>query len=403
MKTLQYRGFDPAEKVQSGLVEAFDLKEARERLAARGVLVERIEAVSGPGAGRRIFRQRRLTDTHRANLYRESAALLRSGLPLAQALDLLIEAPDLGPARIRLASAVERIREGSSLASALADAAWGISDFERAVIGTGERTGALDAVLERLADYMEAQQRVRERLETAMIYPALVAALAVAVAVLMLGVMIPRVSQLLSEARVAIPPLTRVVVATGRLALPVGLPVLVLSVLFALLLRRRLSASEAARVRADRWLFRTPGLGRAYRALAGMRFSRTLALLLRGGVPLVEGVELAGRATGSPWIRRLTGEEAKAVRHGSSLSDAVCRVPPLAEALPGWIRAGESSGRLEELLEAAGSRFQQRWERILASSMSVLEPLLVVAAGLFVLLIALAILLPVLSLNQTLR
>jgi general secretion pathway protein F len=115
---------------------------------------------------------------------------------------------------------------------------------------------------------------------------------------------------------------------------------------------------------------------------------------------MVEALALAGRATGSAWVGRLAEEESKAVRHGSSLADAIRRIPPLAAALPAWIQAGEASGSLEKLLETAGTAMQQRWNRFVTRTLSWLEPVLIFSVGAFVLLVVLSVLLPIVSLNK---
>lgn len=402
MKTFEYKGFDSSGKPAKGLVEALDLKEAREKLAARGLFPERIEPAAGARAHAPRHRGASFDLGARAALYRELAALLRAGLPLGNALEVLIGAPELGGQRTDLAGIHDRIREGAPFAAALSAASAKVTPFERAVVEVGERAGSLEAVLERLAGFLEQEERVQERVQTALIYPAIVLAVATVVAVLMLGVMIPRVGQILKETSVPLPLLTRATMAFGRWILPVGLPVLALAGAFAAWTRWRLRREPGARASWDRRLFRLPLAGRAYTALVNLRFARTLALLLDGGVPLVEGVALAGRATGSAWIEHSTAGAADAVRHGRSLADAVRAVPPLSGSLPGWIQAGEASGKLEDLLENAAGRYQQQWDRMIARSLSVLEPLLILLVGGFVLAIALAILLPILSLNRTL-
>ena len=114
-------------------------------------------------------------------------------------------------------------------------------------------------------------------------------------------------------------------------------------------------------------------------------------------------MSLAGRATGSAWVGRLAENGAEALRHGKSLAEAVRAIEPLSASLPGWIQAGEASGKLEDLLENAGDRYQQQWDRLISRGLSVLEPVLILAVGLFVLLIALSILMPVMSLNQAMN
>jgi general secretion pathway protein F len=152
----------------------------------------------------------------------------------------------------------------------------------------------------------------------------------------------------------------------------------------------------------DRSLFRIPLWGRGYGLVVRVRFARTLAVLLRGGVQLVDSVRLAGKATGSAWVSEEVDRQADAVQHGARLSDAVSQVEPLADSLPGWMQIGEESGNLADLMEHAGTRFAERWERFLSRSLALLEPALMLAIGAFVLLITLAVLLPVISLTQTL-
>ncbi len=403
MITYEYKGFDSAGAVSRGLIEALDLKEAREKLATRGILAEKID----PAGRRRHLGGLRVLEQGfnleaRAALYREVGTLVRAGLPLAHALEVLIQAPELGENRSRLAGVRDRIRDGSSLARALADAGKEVTPFELAVIEVGERAGTLDEVLGRLAAFLEEQQRLQERVQTALVYPFIVFLIACCVGALMLGVMIPRIGSLLVETNIPLPLITRSMIFLGKWILPLGIPALVLLALAVYFERRRVAGDAEQQVLWDRQLFRLPLWGRGYTALVNLRFARTLTLLLSGGVSLVEGLGLAGRATGSPWVGRLAEQGSESLRHGKSLADVVRAIPPLSGSLPGWLQAGEASGKLEELLANAGDRFQQQWERLVSRSLSVLEPVLILVVGGFVLVVALSILLPVLSLNRTL-
>ena len=214
--------------------------------------------------------------------------------------------------------------------------------------------------------------------------------------------MVPRIGALLTESRIEMPALTRFMLALSRFAGAAALPGIVAAVLVGFGLRHRLRRSADFRCAMDRRMYRIPVVGRAYTALVNLRFARTLALLIRGGVPLVEGLVLAGRATGSPWVERLTREESDEVRQGRSLAAGLREIPPLQASLPGWVEAGEASGDLSAMLESAGLRYQQQWDRVVSRFLALLEPVLVLIVGAFVLLVALSILLPVLSMNQQL-
>ena len=403
MRTYEYKGFDATGRALRGLIEALDLKDARERLSSRGVMAEMVQATHDqPTTARHPWRESFGLDA-RAMLYRELGALLHSGLPLAQALDVLIAVPELGEQRGRVAAARDRLREGSSLAAALQSMAQSISAYEVAIIEAGEKTGALDTVLDRLASFLEEQIRLRDKIQSSLIYPAIVFSLSIVIGLFMMGLMIPRISRLLTESSIPLPVITRLMMALGKGLLPFAAIAALLILGLVLGIRHAIRNNPATRAAWSSYLFRIPFVCRPYTALVNLRFTRTLTLLMEGGVPLVDGLPLAARATGSAWIATLGMRAAEGIRHGRSVADAVRSIPPLGESLPLWIQAGEASGKLESLLQNAGDRFQQQWERQISRAVAVVEPILILAVGGFVLLVALSVLLPILSLNQMIR
>lgn len=401
MKTFEYRGYTTAGRATHGLVEAYNLKEAREKLARRGVLADRV-GPAGEGRRRVWSGRRRPFDTDvRAMVYRELAALVGAGIPLVQSIETIIASPELGENRALLAAARDRIREGGGLANALAEVSRRVSDLEQAIIEVGERAGSLDTVLDRLASFLEEQLRVRESVTNALIYPALVLVFAITIGAMVLGGMVPWVARMLEGTNVELPALTVFMLAVSRGFTVLGLPLGLVAVLAWYLFRRRLASDTALRAATDRFLFRLPLWGKTYAALINLRFARTLSMLIRAGVGLVEGLVLSGRATGSAWVHELASGGADAVKHGTSLADALRAMPPLSGVLPAWVEAGESSGSLESMLERAADRCQQQWERTVRRFLAALEPILVLIIGAFVLLVALSILLPILSMNRT--
>ncbi|OQA26495.1 MAG: Type II secretion system protein F [Verrucomicrobia bacterium ADurb.Bin345] len=403
MRTFEYRGFDAEGRSSRGLVEALDIKDVRERLAERGVYPEDLRAAGGtPGRGRTL-RRGAMGIEMRALLYREMAALVQAGLPLAAAMQVLIDSPELGEARRHLAGVRDRVRDGSALAQALSDCAPGVAAFETAVIEAGEKAGTLDVVLERLAGFMEEQERVRDRIVTALVYPTIVVAATIVIGVLTLGILVPRIGGMLEAAAIPLPALTRAVMTTAR-ALPWAGGALLAAVLgLAAVAHRRNDLKQWIRLKAAMLVRRVPVIAAARAALIRLRFARTLAMLVRGGVGMVEAVTLAGRATGHEEIVVASLRASAAVKHGSSLADAIRSAPVLGESLPGWIQAGEASGRLPDLLDNAANRYQQQWERGVTRALSVTEPVLILLVSALVLVIALAILMPIMSLNQALQ
>jgi general secretion pathway protein F len=392
MRTYEYRGFDRTGRTCKGLVEAAGLKDAREKLAGDGILAERMEPTG---------RQIRFPAQTRAMVYRELSALLKAGLPIVKALGILIEAPELTGSHALLAGVRDRVRDGATLAGAVCEASRSVQPHERAVIEAAEESGEMPGMLEHLAGFLEEQDKLKERVQSALIYPAIVVAVGICVGIVMLGLLVPRTADLVAGSRVPLPALSRFMMRLGAGVMKAGPVVLLLLAVGGGYVRMRMGRDAGFRSRLNRWLFGIPLLGRGYRLLVCLRFSKTLSVLLRGGVSVIDGLVLAGRATGSAWIEELAGAEAESVRHGSSLSDAVRRIPPLAASLPAWIQVGEAGGGLESLLERAGHRYEYAWDRFVGRSLSLLEPLLILIVGGFVLLVTLSVLLPVISVTQS--
>jgi len=403
MQTFEYRGFDGAGRTQKGLVEALDIKRAREKLAGDGLLAETIVPAGESRPTFRWFRATAFGVDERTMFYRELVALLQAGLPLVNAIDVLIQSPDMGATRPIMAALRDNIKEGASLAAALARASRTVGSYEKAVIAAGERAASLGTVLERLAIFMDEQARLRERFVTALIYPAIIFFVAVAIAVGLLGFGIPHISNLLTEdSRIALPMLTRAMIRSGTLFMDAGLPMLALALAGAIFWWRSMARDPDKARDFNRRLFGAPVIGAGYTILVSLRFARTLALLINGGVSLVDALPLAGEATGSRWVARRVAEGADAVRHGRSLTDMLRQIPPFG-ALFGWVQVGEASGALALMLDSAANRLQQQWDRFLTRRMNMLEPVLILIIGVFVLLVVLAVLLPILTLNQHLR
>lgn len=403
MPTFEYKGYDHAGQAARGLIEALDLKDAREKLTHQGVLPEWVQAAGN--ARTWVWRRRDLTFQldARAVFYRELASILGAGLPLSQALALLMDAPEMGRDRAVIAGIRDRVSEGVSMAQAVGQASTRVTTFEQALLETGERAGQLDEVLNRLAGFLEEERALRDRLITASMYPAIILVLSALVGYGMLTFMLPAFRELLLESGLDLPFITRALLRVGSL-LTYAFPVMVLvGIALGLGWRNRWRTDETFRIQWDRRSYKWPGYGSFYSLLVNVRFTRTLALLLQSGVPLLEALSQSGRASGSPWVATRVDKEAEQVRQGEKLSDALARVIPLAKTLPGWIRAGEASGDLTGMLNQAALRSQQVWDRRVTRAMTTIESALVILVGLAVFVLALSIILPILSLNQALQ
>lgn len=390
MRTYSYKGYDSSGAAQAGHLEALSAKSAREILAAQQIYVSKlVESRTQRG---------RFPPAARGMFYQELAALLRSGMPLVPALGMLLKTPELRDSFVVLSGVRDQVREGRGFAAALEEMTSGVKSFEISAIDVAERTGTLDAVLDQLADVIESYQQVRERIQRAMIYPVLILTLGIVVGLVMLGVLLPRMQQITGDV-LTMPALTRFMLAVSRGLFPWGLVGLVIAAMSGTFVGRRLLRDPARKVRFESFVLRLPGQ-RAYRYLLASRFAHTLSILTRAGVPLVEGVALAGRATGNGWCAERAEAASHAVRHGQNLEDAVQGIPPLAETLSGWVAVGEAGGDLAGMLDHAARRCDRQFDHQLARLLALMEPLLLLLVGGFVLLITLAVLLPIFSLTD---
>lgn len=392
MTTYAYEGLDQTGRKQKGMAEAASLKEAREKLLRGGIFAERVAMVGGASA---------LNTDARATIYRELSSLLSAGLPLDQALALLVQSGELSSVHGVLAGLCDAVREGVPFSEALAKASPSVSSFEKAIVQVAERSATMDRMLDHLASYIEDQARIKSRVESALFYPGIVLVAGICVALLMLGLLVPRAAALLQDNGGSLPLLTRFMLVAGRVSLYAALPVFVACMAGAARWRKQWREDHEFACRWNQRLFGLPMVGESYKLLVTVRFTKTMAILIQGGVSLIDSLVLAGRATGSPWLADRCKEESEAVRNGVRLSEAVARIGPLSDSLPGLLRIGEAGGGLRELMEKAGLRYQERWERLIQKRLMLLEPVLILTIGVFVLMVVLSILLPILAMTRS--
>lgn len=404
MKVFVYRGFDRAGNRRKGTIEAGDLKEAREKLVTEGIFAESVEAGSGMDASAGKTRSRGSSldrDKYRAGFYRALSSLLRAGLPMAAALEVLMDEPGAyaGQASLQLMGMRERIKEGSSFSDALTATSPSLSSYESAVLESGEKTGRLPEVMMDIADYLEEMDRTRDLLKTASIYPAIVILIALLVATGVLGFMVPRFAGTLAELGGELPWITRMVMAVGNWFFPVILPLMAVAITGIVSYASSLGRNRERRLAFEKRIATWPLISRGFLLLVTVRFARTSHLLLSGGLSMVETIALAGKATGSLLIADAAREQSDLIRHGKALSVAVQDMPLISRTLGMWIKAGESAGDLPGLFLHAANRYRQLWAQYVQRATTFIEPVLVLLVALFVLVIALAIILPALSIN----
>lgn len=393
MPTFSYSGYDTAGRARKGLVDALDPSAARRALAQEGILPARL--VPAATAAHAPFPL-----SERTAFYRSLSALLASAIPLVPALDVLLAGPPFPPCRDALAALRDHVKEGEPLSAALRRAVPALTAYETAVLEVGERTGEMADALSKLADFLEGQAALRARLLSALLYPAIVATLAVLLGGGVLAFLLPRVQTLFQQAHLPPNPFTSFLLSSGRIAGVTLLAFAAAAFSLAAFARRRARRSEEFRIRLERAVARAPFAGRAWRDLATLRFVRVLSLLLARRVGLLEAVPLASRASGSAAMARDAEDAAGRIRQGEPLAAALGSMPLLRESLASWIRAGEAGGTLVAILDHAGGRLEAEYGRRAGRGVLFLEVSLTLAVGAGVALVALAVLLPILQINQ---
>jgi len=289
--------------------------------------------------------------------------------------------------------------EGYDLASALAGFPKAFPDMFRASIAAGERSGHLGPVLEQLAEYTEARQQARQKIQMALVYPMILLFASLAIVAGLLGYVVPDVVKVFINNGQALPLLTQGLIALSSGLQRYGWLLLIGLVALALLVRWAL-ARPAVRWRWHAWLLRAPLIGGVLKAMEASRFASTLALLGKSAVPLVDALEIAAAVIGNLPIRARMGEVARSVREGGTLTRGLERSGDIPPLMLHMIASGERAGELDRMLARAAEQQEKTLAARIALVVSLFEPAMLVLMGAIVLLIVMAILLPILSLNQ---
>lgn len=394
MKTYQYKGYTSTGALQKGIIEADSIKEARRSLVEKGIFSEKLTE------GKNV--KNRLNTSIRATIYRELSSLLHAGIPIAKAFDMLIDSPDIGTVRITLAHVRDQIKEGSSLAAAFGKASKSFRPFELAVIEAAEETASLDLMFENLATFLEEREVLQDKIKMAMIYPSIIMFVGICVAVIMLVFLLPKTAEIIGETSQQLPKITTMMMNFGTFISNWGIPFLVLIFGGIFFFRQALRNNQQFMLKFERRKFRLPVIGRGMIILANLRFSATMAMLLQSGVSILTAFKLSGKVTGNQWLTLMADQQAHNVEHGGKLSEAVRSIAPLAESLPGWIQVGEATGEMSQMFASASARYNRKWDKYISRLLNLMEPVLIIIIGGFVLLVVLAVLLPILSLTKNL-
>lgn len=403
MPAFEYLILDDRGRTRSGVLQGETPRQVRKRLRDLGwtpMSLRELEAGANRRRGIRIIHG--ISNTDRAMVFRQLGTMVRAGVAVADALRLVARQATKGRLERIMLGIHGRVVEGRSLGSSLADLPHIFPEIYSATVAAGERTGHLVEALDRLADYAEQRQHLRQKTLMALLYPVLLTAVAALAVAGLLGYVVPQVVQVFVSIGQELPWLTRTLIAVSGFLrhwggwLIAGLIVVVIGF-------RYLFRMQEVRYRAHRVLLGLPLVSRVIRGLNAARFLGTLGMLTASAVPMLEALRIAASVVSNLPMRAIVEEAACKVREGGSLRAALERggcFPPIAIQL---VASGEASGELDQMLQRAAASQEREMETLLMVLLGLFEPLLILLMGSVVLVIVLAILLPIFELNQLVK
>ena len=406
MPAFSFEALDAQGQTRKGVLEADTAKAARGQLRAQALVplaVQPVDAGQAAGASahwsQRLFTRPAFSATGLAVWTRQLAGLVASGLPLERALTALAEEADDERQHHLVAVLRAEVNAGSTFARALEQHPREFSDIYCAVIGAGEASGSLGLVLERLADDLEERQALQAKLVGAALYPAIVTLVAITIVLFLVTYVVPQVASVFAGTKRALPFLTVAMLGLSSGVRNYGW--LMLSTLVLIAVGARLALSKADfREKFDAAWLTLPLVGRLARGYNAARFASTLAMLAGAGVPILKALQAAAETLNNRAMRADALDALVLVREGAPLASALAQKKRFPGLVAMFARLGEQTGQLPVMLQRAATQLSAEVQRRALQLATILEPLLIVAMGLIVMLIVLAVLLPIIQLNQ---
>ena len=416
MPAYSFEAIDAQGLTRKGVLEAETARAARGALRSQALVPLQVQVLGAAaaqagidgiedacqGAGRRLFGARAFTADGLAIWTRQLAGLVSASLPLERALTALCDEAEDPRQRNLVAALRAEVNAGSGFAKALSQHGREFSPIYVAVIGAGEQSGNLGMVLERLADDLAEQQTLKAKLLGAALYPAIVTLVAIVIVMFLVGYVVPQVANVFAGTKKALPWLTVAMLGISHFVRSYGAVALALIAAGLLALRYALR-SEPLRERYDAGFLNLPLVGKLARGYNAARFANTLAMLAAAGVPILKALQAAAETLNNRAMRSDALSALVLVREGAPLASALAQKKRFPGLLAMFARLGEQTGQLPAMLQRAAAQLGNDVQRRAFRLATILEPLLIVAMGLVVMLIVLAVLLPIIQLNQLVR
>jgi general secretion pathway protein F len=406
MGAFEYTALDAGGRSRKGVIEGDTPRHVRTLLRERQLMPVTVEEVAARESrrqrGSRFGFARGVSAADLSLMTRQLSTLVRAGLPLEEALLAVSQQTEKPRVQSILLGVRAKVVEGHTLATGLGEFPRVFPEIYRATVSAGEQSGHLDAVLERLAEYTESREQMRQNILGAMLYPIVLTLMCFTIVSILLTYVVPKVVDVFEANHAKLPLATRVLVGVSSFLRNYGLWLLMAIAIAAFLFWRALKSRETRR-RVHQTLLTLPLVGRIVRGVNTAQFTRTLSILTASAVPVLDALRISSEVIINLPMRDAVTEAAARVREGAPIgrSLAASRLfPPMTVHL---ISSGESSGQLQTMLERAATNQERELEGLLAALVGLLGPLLIVGMGLFVMGIVFAMLLPIFEMNSLIR
>ncbi len=406
MPVYEYKGVASSGRNVSGVQDGEGLKAVKSKLKKEGIIVLEIREGASARAARReamtftLGGRVRLGDV--ANATRQLATLLSSGLPLMDALSVLVEQEENAGLRGALSSVRDSVREGASLADALKENPKAFSPLYVNMVSAGEASGTLDITLDRLADFLDEQVRFRGRLSAALAYPVFMTIIGMAMLFFIFSFVMPRIVGMFEDMKQQLPLITLVLLGVVRFLSSYWWAILLALGGAAYYLRKYLR-TQAGREVFDARVLTLPVFGTLIRMIAVARFTRTFGTLLQSGVPTLAALDIVKNVIGNSVLANAVQKARENVREGESIADPLRRSGLFPPVVVQMVAVGEKSGELEKMLLKISDSFERTVDTRITGLMALLEPVIILVMGLVIGFIVIAIMLPMLEMISVVR
>ncbi|WP_058535324.1 GspF family T2SS innner membrane protein variant LspF [Legionella saoudiensis] len=399
MGAYQYQALKKNGSTSKGVLEADSERHARQLLRDQGLIPTHIQVLTQQRSGSSGSSKGKISAADLSLFTRQLATLLAAGIPVEESLRGVSEQTEKDKVRELIIGVRAKVLEGYGLAQAMSQYPQAFPELYRSTVGAGEQTGHLDVVLEKLADYTENQQQTRQKVQQALIYPAIMILVSIGIISFLLSFVVPKIIEVFTSSGQTLPGMTEVLISISNFVKSYGLYALLGVILILYAFKKSLNNIKVKTV-WHRLLLKLPIVSYLVKTINVARYIHTFGILFAAGVSVLETMRVSASLVTNLVMRQAFDAATIKVREGSGISEALRETGFISPMAIHLISSGEKSGQLSSMMERSASHLDNEVKRLIDTSLTLLEPLVILLMGAVVLFIVLATLLPIFSMEQ---